>query len=258
MRLTHIGGPTVLIEAHGWRLLVDPTFDPPGRTYKFGWGTSSTKVRGPALSPADVLPVDAVLLSHDHHADNLDDAGRRLLDEVATTVTTSSGATRLGGRTRGLSAWGETTLEASGLPALHITATPARHGPRFSRPIAGEVIGFLISWPEVDPEQTYITGDTVLHAGVRDVAARHRVDVLLMHLGGVGFGFTGPIRYTMTGRDGAELVRLVDPRAAIPVHYEGWSHFLEPPEEMARALGALSPGLRDRVVSLEPGIAQDI
>ena len=39
IRLTHIGGPTVLIEAEGWRILTDPTFDPPGRTYKFGWGS---------------------------------------------------------------------------------------------------------------------------------------------------------------------------------------------------------------------------
>ncbi|MER7283172.1 hypothetical protein ABT369_52970 [Dactylosporangium sp. NPDC000244] len=33
MRVTHVGGPTVLIEVGGWRLLTDPTFDPPGRRY---------------------------------------------------------------------------------------------------------------------------------------------------------------------------------------------------------------------------------
>lgn len=44
MRLTHIGGPTVLVELAGWRILTDPTFDPPGRKYGFGWGTSSTSV----------------------------------------------------------------------------------------------------------------------------------------------------------------------------------------------------------------------
>ena len=88
VRLTHIGGPTVLIEAGGWRLLVDPTFDAPGRRYAFGWGTSSRKTSGPALAAADVLPVDAVLLSHDHHADNLDDAGRALLPSAGAVVTT--------------------------------------------------------------------------------------------------------------------------------------------------------------------------
>ena len=49
VRITHVGGPTVLIEAAGWRLLTDPTFDPPGKRYSFGWGTSSRKLAGPAV-----------------------------------------------------------------------------------------------------------------------------------------------------------------------------------------------------------------
>jgi L-ascorbate metabolism protein UlaG (beta-lactamase superfamily) len=30
VRVTHVGGPTTLIELAGRRLLTDPTFDPPG------------------------------------------------------------------------------------------------------------------------------------------------------------------------------------------------------------------------------------
>jgi len=97
VRLTHIGGPTVLIEVAGWRLLTDPTFDPPGRKYTFGWGTSSRKTVGPALQPDELGRIDAVLLSHDHHGDNLDDAGRALLGEVDVIVTTVPGARRLAG-----------------------------------------------------------------------------------------------------------------------------------------------------------------
>jgi hypothetical protein len=44
LTLTHIGGPTTLIE-EGWRILTDPTFDAPSRTYRFGWGTSSARPR---------------------------------------------------------------------------------------------------------------------------------------------------------------------------------------------------------------------
>src|SRR5271157_5682516 len=40
LRITHIGGPTALIEVGDWRLLTDPTFDPPGRRYTFGLGTA--------------------------------------------------------------------------------------------------------------------------------------------------------------------------------------------------------------------------
>src|SRR6478672_7688572 len=102
VRLTHIGGPTVLIEVGGWRVLTDPTFDPPGKRYFFGWGTVSKKLAGPAIAAADLPPIDAVLLSHDHHGDNLDPAGRELLPSLGTIVTTESGAKRLGGAARGL------------------------------------------------------------------------------------------------------------------------------------------------------------
>ena len=69
VRITHVGGPTVLIDVGGWRILTDPTFDPPGRTYKFGWGTGSVKTAGPAVAVADLGRIDAVLLTHDHHDD---------------------------------------------------------------------------------------------------------------------------------------------------------------------------------------------
>jgi pimeloyl-ACP methyl ester carboxylesterase len=39
--ITHVGGPTVLIEVGGWRLLTDPTFDAPGGKYAFGYGTDN-------------------------------------------------------------------------------------------------------------------------------------------------------------------------------------------------------------------------
>jgi L-ascorbate metabolism protein UlaG (beta-lactamase superfamily) len=112
IRCTHVGGPTLLIEVAGWRLLTDPTFDPPGRRYAFGWGTSSTKLTGPAVAPDDLGPLDAVLLTHDHHADNLDDRGRALLPQAGTVVTTRSGARRLEVDAVGLEPWATTRLEA--------------------------------------------------------------------------------------------------------------------------------------------------
>ena len=248
VRLTHIGGPTVLIEAEGWRLLVDPTFDAPGRRYAFGWGTSSRKVAGPAAAAADLLPIDVVLLSHDHHADNLDDAGRALLPSAGLVVTTASGAARLGGGARGLSAWETTELRAPGRTTIEVTATPARHGPPLSRPVAGEVVGFALRWDGQDDGVLWVSGDTVLFDGVRRVADRFDVDTALLHLGGVQFRVTGPLRYSMTGRQAVELCRLVRPRTAIPVHYEGWSHFREGRDaierEFARAPAEVRKSLR--------------
>jgi L-ascorbate metabolism protein UlaG (beta-lactamase superfamily) len=243
LRITHVGGPTVLIEVHGWRLLTDPTFDAPGRRWNFGWGATSRKLAGPAIAASALGPIDAVLLTHDHHGDNLDEAGRALLPSAGVVVTTASGAARLGNGARGLEPWSTTTLEAPGRPALEVTETPCRHGPPLSHPIVGDVIGFALRWAGQEHGVLWISGDTVLFDGVLEVANRLEVDVALLHLGGVRFGVTGPLRYTMTARDAVLLCRRLRPRTAIPVHYEGWAHFREGRAEAERVLAEV-PGVR--------------
>jgi L-ascorbate metabolism protein UlaG (beta-lactamase superfamily) len=248
VRLTHIGGPTVLVEAGGWRLLTDPTFDAPGRRYSFGWGGTSRKLAGPALQAADIGAIDAILLSHDHHGDNLDDAGRELLPLAGAVVTTTAGARRLGGATRGLRPWEVTRLEHPGRPAIEITATPCRHGPAPLRFVFGDVIGFALRFEGDDSGALWISGDTVLYDGVKEVGERLRVDVALLHLGQVRFAVTGPVHYTLTAREAVELCGIVRPRVAIPVHYEGWSHFKQGrsavEREFARAPGDIRAALR--------------
>lgn len=250
-RLTHLGGPTVLVEIDGWRILTDPTFDPPGRRYGFGLGTSSTKTAGPALSPEEVGPVDVVLLSHDHHADNLDDRGRELLPTAGTVVTTLAGARRLAApNVHGLATGRTITLDGGDRPSLTVQATPCRHGPPLSRPIVGQVIGFALTLGGSSRVALWMTGDTVLHRPVRRVAEWLDVDVLLLHLGSVQFPITGPLRYSMNSADAVQMVRRTQPRVVVPVHYEGWSHFREP-EEQARALLPDATWLR-------PGVPADV
>jgi L-ascorbate metabolism protein UlaG (beta-lactamase superfamily) len=253
VRLTHIGGPTLLIEFGGWRLLTDPTFDPAGGKYSFGWGTGSTKLADPAVTAAGLGSIDAVLLSHDHHEDNLDAAGRKLLPAAGTVLTTVAGARRLGGNAKGLEPWANTELKAEGRPAIAITATPCRHGPPLSRPIVGDVVGFSLSWPGQEHGSLWISGDTVLYDGVRAVADRLDVGTAIVHLGGVRFPISGPFRYTMTAADAVELCSQIRPHTVVPIHYEGWKHFRQgreaveaefdaAPEELRRALRWLPIG----------------
>ena len=215
MRIAHIGGPTALIEIGGWRILTDPTFDAPGRRYNFGWGTSSRKLTGPTVPAAELGTIDAVLLSHDHHDDNLDPAGRALLPQAGTVVTTTSGAKRLAAdgasNAEGLSAWQTTRLEAPGKTPIEITATPCRHGPPLSRPLVGDVIGFALRWEGQQHGAVWISGDTVLYDGVREVPQRIAVGTAILHLGGVRFPISGPFHFTMTAKDAVELTRLPGP-----------------------------------------------
>jgi L-ascorbate metabolism protein UlaG (beta-lactamase superfamily) len=258
VRITHIGGPTVLIEVEGWRILTDPTFDCPGRKYSFGWGTASRKIAAPAIAASELGAIDAVLLTHAHHADNLDDVGRAMLSTAEHVVTTTAAAQRLGGRAQGLEPWKTTKLEAPERPTIEVTATPCRHGPPLSRPIVGDVIGFALRWDRQAHGVLWVSGDTVLYDGVRQVADRMDVDIALLHLGAVRFPITGPVRYSMTAREAVELCGVVRPRTAIPVHYEGWSHFSEGREAIERELATAPEDIRRTFRLLPRGDAVEV
>jgi L-ascorbate metabolism protein UlaG (beta-lactamase superfamily) len=210
------------------------------------------------VPPDELGRIDAVLLTHDHHGDNLDPAGRALLPSAGVVVTTASGARRLGGNARGLEAWQGTRLEAPSRPAIDVTATPCRHGPPLSRPLAGDVVGFALRWEGQQHGVLWISGDTVLYDGVRQVADRLTVDTAILHLGGVRFPVTGPVRYTMTARDAVELCRLVRPRTVIPVHYEGWKHFHEGRDAIEREFARAPEEIRRSVRWLPVGVAVDL
>jgi L-ascorbate metabolism protein UlaG (beta-lactamase superfamily) len=253
--ITYVGGPTALIEVGGWRILTDPTFDPPGKRYFFGWGTMSRKLQGPAVPFEQLEPIDAVLISHDHHGDNLDPTGRSLLPRMGTIVTTEPGAKRLGGTARGLAPWAATTLEAPGKPAITITATPCRHGPPGSKPIVGHVIGFELQWEGQEHGSLWISGDTVLYDGVREVARRLDIDTAIVHLGGVTFPWlSGPLRYTMNAEEAVQLCGAINPRTILPIHFEGWKHFRQGRSAAERVLSG-SP-LAERVHWLKPGVPE--
>jgi L-ascorbate metabolism protein UlaG (beta-lactamase superfamily) len=226
LNLTHISTATMLLEIGSLRILTDPVFDPAGGRYFFGWGTGSTKLTDSPISPDSLGTIDAVLLSHDQHEDNLDKAGRAFLPKAKRVLTTTSGAKRLRGNAEGMANWQSTTLE-SGDTKVKVTATPAQHGPLLVRLFAGQTIGFMIEWEGQQNGALYITGDTIYYHGIDEVAQRFTVSVAILHLGRAGFPVTGPIRFTMDAKDGVKAARVLNPRTIIPIHYEGWKHFRE-------------------------------
>jgi L-ascorbate metabolism protein UlaG (beta-lactamase superfamily) len=249
--MTYVGASTLLIEVDGLRLLTDPVLDPPGEHYSFGWGTGSRKLAGPALDADAIGDLDAVLLSHDQHADNLDRAGRELLPRATRVLTTQRGAVRLGGNARGLAPWTRFDLEARDGTRMRVVATPARHGPPLSRPIVGDVIGFLLQWEGQRHGSLYLSGDTVWFDGVAEVGRRFDVGTFVPYLGAVRFPISGPARYTFTAAQAVRATRALGARTVVPLHYEGWSHFREGRQEVEGAFAEAQ--LADGIRWLAPG-----
>ncbi len=253
LRMTYIGGPTALVEIGGLRLLTDPTFDPPGGEYRTTT-YSLHKTMGPAVPLAELGRVDAVLLSHDHHFDNLDSSGRALLADVENVLTTEAGAKRLGGKTAGLAPWQSVTVpDRDGTP-LRITATPARHGP--ANADRGPVVGFVLESPARPGGAVYLSGDTVWYEGVEEVARRFPVAVAALFMGAARVAAAGPWHLTFTGAEGVEAARAFGEARIVPLHHEGWAHFTESRSDIDRAFR--EAGLAHRLQWLAPGKTTEV
>jgi L-ascorbate metabolism protein UlaG (beta-lactamase superfamily) len=148
-------------------------------------------------------------------------------------------------------------MDAAERPAIEVTATPCRHGPPLSHPLAGDVIGFALRWEGQEHGVLWISGDTVLYDGVREVADRVHVGTALLHLGGVQFPITGPVRYSMTAKDALELCRLIRPTTTIPIHYEGWKHFKQGREAIESEFASAPAEIRQSMRWLPIGSAVD-
>ena len=248
-KITLIGGPTALIEIGGFRLLTDPTFDAPGE-YKLPHVTLR-KTSHPALTAKQIGRVDVVLLSHDQHANNFDHAGRAYAMQAPRLLTTIVGAKRLGGVAEGL-APGESRALTNPAGTLTITATPARHGPAGIEPLAGDVIGFVLSLAGGRP--IYITGDTVWYDGVAEVARRFQAGLVLLFAGAAKT--RGAFHLTMDANDAIDTAHAFPGAMIVPLHYEGWAHFSQSGDDLVQSFKALGIGARLRL--LEPGVPTTI
>ena len=203
-----LGGPTAVLDVGGLRIVSDPTFDDPG---PHGY---LTKIAGPAVTEDQLGPVDLVLVSHDNHPDNLDDRGRALALAAPLVLTTRSGARRLGQPAIGLALWTSHTVRRPDGGELTVTAVPAVHGPEDAERDADgfvncEVIGFVLSGPDLPA--IYVSGDARVPGKFRDRA---------LSLDSIRAAAAAAVL-------GADLV--------IPAHYDGWAHFSEGRDDLARA-----------------------
>jgi L-ascorbate metabolism protein UlaG (beta-lactamase superfamily) len=240
--IKYIGGPTALFETAGLRFLTDPTFDPRGTDYPTNIYTLH-KLSDPVIKINELHEIDFVLLSHDHHFDNLDNSGRNFLSGIKQVFTTVDGAKRLGGNSVGLNNWETVEVPTRDNRILSITGTPCRHGPVDGD--RGPVTGFVLNYKGDSSGGVYITGDTVWYEGVEEVSKRFDIKIVVAFLGAAVVKNVGPAHLTMTVAEAVELAKHFKNAVIIPLHFEGWAHFTESKAEIQAAFE--EAGLADRL-----------
>ena len=198
--------------------------------------------------------MDMVLLSHDHHYDNLDHSGRAFLSSVPQVITTTEAAQRLGGNAIGLAPWQSVDIPGADGRLIRVTGTPAQHGPAHLQ--RGAVIGFVVALADVPDSALYFSGDTVWVDGIAEVARRFHIRVAVLFMGAARVPVVGPFALTMTAEDGVRAAQALSKATIVPVHYEGWKHFSESREEISRVFQAA--GVSERVRWMEPGTAINV
>ncbi|MBN9238594.1 MAG: Zn-dependent hydrolase [Micrococcales bacterium 70-64] len=218
--ITYIGGPTAVLEYAGKRFITDPTFDAPG-SYPEAGETTLVKTAGPGIPRSDLGTIDAVLLSHHEHKDNLDWEGLELIATGIPTLSTPDAASDLfGGSVVGLDSW-----ETYQLGDVTITAVPALHGPPGIERLVGEVTGFVL---EAEHEPTvYVSGDNASIPLVEQIAGRFPMIEIAILFAGAARVPEIDAALTLTSPDAARAAIMLGARKVVGIHTEDWEHFSE-------------------------------
>jgi L-ascorbate metabolism protein UlaG (beta-lactamase superfamily) len=227
--LTFIGTATTLIRLGAFTVLTDPNFLHRGQRAYLGRGLSSKRLTEPAMGPAQLPALDAVVLSH-LHGDHFDRVARRGLAREQPVVTTPAAARRLrrwGFDTRGLETWGSETLRQDG-ETLTIESLPAVHARGVMGMLLPPVMGSLLEHSVGGRvrRRVYVSGDTLTGEHVSEIKRRHpEIDTAVVHLGGTRVLFH---TVTMDAEQGVDFLDRLRPRQAIPVHYDDYGVFRSP------------------------------
>jgi len=231
------------MEAGGVRFLVDPTFDAAGE-YPIG-SRVLVKTTDAVWTQEQVGPVDAVLLSHDQHPDNLDHGGRSYLaSRSPLTLTTPVAAERLGGTATGLRPW-----ETRQVGEVTVTAVPAQHGPDGTEHLTGPVTGFVLAVP--GGPHVYVSGDNASLRLVTEIAGRFpHLDLAVLFAGAARTPLVDGY-LTLTSDEAVEAARILGTPRILPVHTDGWAHFTQDGASFREAFAAA--GLGDLLLLATPG-----
>jgi L-ascorbate metabolism protein UlaG (beta-lactamase superfamily) len=253
-----IGTATVLIRYAGFTILTDPNFLHKGDHVHLGYGLRSERLTEPAMTMEALPPLDFVLLSH-MHGDHFDHVVKERFPKGVPIVTTKHAAASLKAlgfeQPIALDTWQPLEIR-KGAATMRVTSMPGKHAPGLLRLMIPPVMGSMLefSGPRTTTLRLYITGDTLIHEHLREIPKRFpEIDIALLHLGGTRIA---GVLLTMDAKQGVEAIRIVNPRKAIPIHYNDYGVFKSPLDDFRVAVR--EAGLEDRVHYLAHGETFDI
>jgi L-ascorbate metabolism protein UlaG (beta-lactamase superfamily) len=249
-----VGTATVIIRYAGFTILTYPNFLHAGDHAHLGYGLTSERLTEPAMDIEQLPHIDFCVLSH-YHGDHFDQIVEEKLRKDLPIVTTEHAANEL--REKGFTApialetWESVTVE-DGNTRLRITSMPGQHGPGIVDFALPPVMGSMLDFETDAGERLmrmYISGDTLIHDDLNEIPKRFPgVDLALIHLGGTR---VMGILVTMDDEQGVEMVRIIQPEKAIPIHYNDYDVFKSPLEDFKAAADAA--GLTEKLIYLSHG-----
>jgi L-ascorbate metabolism protein UlaG (beta-lactamase superfamily) len=109
--------------------------------------------------------------------------------------------------------------------------------------------GFTVLTDPTFMLRLYITGDTLVFDDIKKIPKRYSdIDVALLHLGGTT---VMGIMLTMDGKEGVEMFKIINPKKAIPIHYNDYDVFKSKLEDFQ--IQIREAGLEDRIHYLMHG-----
>lgn len=249
--VTWVGHSTLLIQLDGVNILTDPHWGPRASPVSFA---GPKRLIPPGVRFADLPPIDAVVISHDHY-DHLDEATvRRLAQTHHPTFFVPLG----------LKAWFASIgihevveldwWEAQTFHGLRIVCTPARHSS--GRGLYDQNLRLWASWVIVGHERRMLfAGDTGYGAGFSEIGWRlGPFDLAAIPIGGYS-SYTSRHPNHVNPEEALTVFQEVGGRRLVPVHWGTFDMNREPFSEPPRRLMAEAHrrGIDGEISLLSPG-----
>jgi len=218
LRAFWIGHASVYVEIDGVRMLLDPVFAEHASPFPAG----PKRFHPPPIALADLPPIDAVLVSHDHY-DHLDMATVQALAARGTRFFVPLG---IGAH---LERWGVAPAQIEemewwqkrSLGGLEVVCTPTRH--YSGRGLRDRSTTLWSSWSVLGPRHRFVySGDTGYSTHFREIGERlGPFDLAFVKIGAYGPGAAWSDIH-MPPEQSVQASRELRARRMFPVH---WSTF---------------------------------